>query len=193
MSERITASRIIVGYHGCDRGVAERVLLRGDDLQPSDNPYDWLGRGIYFWEHGPERAWEFARWKQRRGELAEPFVLGAYIALGDCLDLTDTAATRQLGLWFEAFRAQMERHGRPLPENRRAGAGDVDLVLRNLDCAVINSGIAGEDVAVDTVRGVFIEGPPAYSGSMIRTHSHVQLAVRNPACILGTFFPRRRS
>ena len=32
------------------------VLLRGEPLQPSENDYDWLGRGIYFWEHGPQRA-----------------------------------------------------------------------------------------------------------------------------------------
>ena len=43
--------RTIIAYHGCDRAVAER-LLEGHRFTPSQNDYDWLGRGIYFWEYG---------------------------------------------------------------------------------------------------------------------------------------------
>jgi hypothetical protein len=41
------ASTFVLGYHGCDRVVGER-LLRGTPFRPSDNEYDWLGPGIYF-------------------------------------------------------------------------------------------------------------------------------------------------
>jgi hypothetical protein len=47
--------RFVVAYHGCDQDVAD-AALRGEKLQASVNDYDWLGTGIYFWEHGPSRA-----------------------------------------------------------------------------------------------------------------------------------------
>ena len=40
--------RTIIGYHGCDRAVAEKGLLRRARLEASQNDYDWLGAGIYF-------------------------------------------------------------------------------------------------------------------------------------------------
>jgi hypothetical protein len=81
--------RLVVGYHGCDRATVERVLvlLEHESLEPSNNTYDWLGRGIYFWEHGYKRALEFAEWKEKRGDLTEPTVLGAYIHLGRCFEV----------------------------------------------------------------------------------------------------------
>lgn len=45
--------RTVVGYHGCDAVLTDSVLAGKMDLQLSSNPYDWLGGGIYFWEHGP--------------------------------------------------------------------------------------------------------------------------------------------
>jgi hypothetical protein len=41
----------------------------------------------------------------------------------------------------------------------------------------------------DTVRCGFIEGDRAFPGSGIFQQSHIQIAVRNPACILGVFRP----
>jgi hypothetical protein len=185
--------RLVVGYHGCDRSVGEEVLLRGRGLKKSSNRFDWLGEGIYFWEHGPERALEFAEWKKRRGELSEPFVLGAYIHLGQCFDLTDTFATSQLELFYQSLVVDLAATGQPLPQNKPAGPTDFDLVLRFLDCAVLNSGLSHLESEVgiryDTVRGVFPEGAEAYPGAKILKKTHVQVAVRNPACLLGFFRP----
>ncbi len=193
MSAPFAYHRLIVGYHGCDRAVAEDVLLRGASLKKSMNPWDWLGEGIYFWEHGPERALEFAEWKARRGEILEPFVLGAYIHLGRCFDLTDTAATSELAPFHDGLADTLALAGQPMPENRRAGDGDFDLVLRRLDCAVLNFGLgrleAADGVRFDTVRGVFTEGDLAYPGARIQMKTHVQIAVRNPDCVLGYFRP----
>lgn len=44
------ASAFVLGYHGCDRAVGEKVLANKEHLRASDNDYDWLGTGIYFWE-----------------------------------------------------------------------------------------------------------------------------------------------
>ncbi len=43
-------SNIVIGYHGCDTSVAEKVLNQGLELDESTNAHDWLGSGIYFWE-----------------------------------------------------------------------------------------------------------------------------------------------
>ena len=44
---------LILGYHGCDRGIGEAGLPGKAELKVSENAYDWLGHGIYFWEHNP--------------------------------------------------------------------------------------------------------------------------------------------
>ena len=62
---------------------------------------------------------------------------------------------------------------------------------RFLDCAVLrrlheiieDSG----STPVDTVRGVFQEGPEAYPGSAFREKTHIQIAVTNPDCIKAVF------
>lgn len=43
------ASAFILGYHGCDSEDASK-LIDGNQFKPSQNDYDWLGHGVYFWE-----------------------------------------------------------------------------------------------------------------------------------------------
>ena len=63
------------------------VTTGASPLLPSEKAYDWLGSGIYFWENDPERALEWAIQKAEAGAYKEPFVVGAIIDLGNCLDL----------------------------------------------------------------------------------------------------------
>lgn len=182
--------RLVVGYHGCEREFGEAVLLGRTRPTPSANDYDWLGGGIYFWEHGFRRALEWAQ--QFRDD---PFVLGAYLHLGRCLDLTDTWATARLGEAHEALQAYLDRRGLEPPRNT-AGRGAVgsDRLVRKLDCAVINLLTAAEDRAkggtyYQTVRGAFEEGELAFPGACIRKKTHIQIAVRDPRCVLGYFAP----
>src|SRR5579863_9508112 len=56
------SERLVVGYHGTSATHAE-VIVREGLFQPSENDYDWLGHGIYFWEEAPCRAWRWARRK----------------------------------------------------------------------------------------------------------------------------------
>ena len=41
----------------------------------------------------------------------------------------------------------------------------------------------------DTVRSAFPEGDPIYDGCAIPDQTHIQICLRNPACILGYFLP----
>jgi hypothetical protein len=191
-----TYQRIVVGYHGCDAAVVERVLAGKVRLSLSTNAYDWLGEGIYFWEHGPQRAYEWAIEQARLGgaKVRNPSVLAARIDLGVCLDLLDTANTRLLGKWFASFRRFVRQKGVRLPQNRdAAGSRRGDKVLRYRDCAVIDytlrSLAQAEGITYQTVRGVFPEGKPAFPGSKIALKSHIQIAVKDPACIVGIFGP----
>jgi hypothetical protein len=181
--------RVVLAYHGCDAEIAER-LLGGEPFRPSENDYDWLGAGIYFWEYGPDRALQFARDQQRRGKIAAPAVVGALVQLGSCFDLMDTAFTRELAQAYWRYRSVVARDGTVLPRN--AGATP-DKKLRRLDCSILNyylDSAHNGGVAFDTVRCGFTEGQHAFPGSGIYLQSHIQLAVRNPACILGVFRPR---
>lgn len=54
------STSFVLGYHGCDASVGER-LLRNSPFKNSENSYDWLGHGIYFWESNPDRALDWAR------------------------------------------------------------------------------------------------------------------------------------
>jgi hypothetical protein len=176
-------ARVVLGFHGCNASFA-RGLLGSDDpissWRPSENDHDWLGRGIYFWEHAPERALEWA--KQRHDD--EPAVIGAVIQLGRCFDLMNIASTRMLGEAFRRAKEEADAAGRSLPRN----TSGPDLKARRLDCYIINACLQPLP-EFQTVRGAFLEGEDAYPGAMIREQSHVQVAVRDPACILGVFRP----
>ena len=81
---------LVLGYHGCDKATAIKVV-NGEKQIPSNNEYDWLGSGLYFWEDSFSRAWKWAQEeaKNPKGKIKEPAVLGAIIDLGNCLNLID--------------------------------------------------------------------------------------------------------
>ena len=181
------SSSFVLGYHGCDAGVAEQ-LLAGDDFRLSRNDYDWLGHGIYFWEANPERGLEFAREIKNSGrgpDVTTPAVVGAVIDLRQCLDLTTSAGTQQAASAYNTYKEICKKAGTSLPQN------STDSLRRNLDCAVIQTlHEIREDAglpSIDSVKGVFVEGPPAYPGSDIYEQTHIQICVRNQDCIKGVF------
>ena len=179
------SANFVLGYHGCDQSVADAVL-RGGQFRKSDNDYDWLGPGIYFWEANPRRGLDFAHESMARkgSSITEPAVVGAIIDLGLCFDLASLGAVERLRSAFEGLKRTMDMAGIALPENHS------DLKRRNLDCAVmrrVHSMLADEGVRLDTVRGIFVEGDPIYPTSGFNTKTHTQIAVCNPDCIKGVF------
>ena len=196
----------VLGYHGCDRSVGGK-LLAGEAFQPSAKRHDWLGQGIYFWENDPLRALEWAEESRTRRNIKDPFVVGAVIAMGKCLDLTTREDLRLLTKAYEGFQDTTQILGVEMPKNEPApGEGqDSRNLLRYLDRAVIDymyteleleAADARADPSApvvtpfDTVRGLFVEGKPAYPGSGFYSKTHGQVAVRNAAAIRGVFIPR---
>ena len=116
---RLTSS-FILGYHGCDRRVGER-LLAGKAFKPSNNDYDWLGPGIYFWEANPVRGLEFAEEasKRKTSNVSKPFVIGAVIELALCLDLTTSSALDWVRIAYESLVDVTRAAGLDLPSNSK--------------------------------------------------------------------------
>jgi hypothetical protein len=189
---------IALGFHGCDQEVGERILAGKAEIHSSKNPYDWLGWGAYFWEGDPHRAMRWAEFlsenpQASRSPVRQPFVVGAIIKLGFCLDLTHASHLDIVRASYHDLKAASELMGTPLPSNQPAGKGDADMVRRFLDCAVFNyihEARQQEGLQpFDTVRASFPEGDPLYDGAKISEKSHVQICVRTPVCILGYFRP----
>lgn len=184
--------RIVVGYHGCDIETRNSVV-NGEELLPSTNSYDWLGHGVYFWENDYTRAYEWAveMSERKNSSVKTPAVLGACIALGHCLDLTNRESIRMLKVGYNLLKENILTSGGEMPHNEDVPYSD-DLLLRDLDCAVIQQihDIKRNDSPYDTVRGLFIEGEEVYPGSGFREKTHIQICVVNPDNIIGYFLPR---
>jgi hypothetical protein len=188
--------QLVLGFHGCDESVAEQVILNKNiELLRSENEYDWLGSGIYFWENSPTRAMQYAKFisqhpnrNNSKTTITKPAVIGAVIQMRFCLDLLEAGSINVIKQGYKNLKSLHAKSKSKMPSNHK------DLLRRNLDCAVINSihhfrEIDGER-PYDTVRGIFIEGKRIYSKSGFHDKSHIQICVCKPNCIKGYFHPR---
>lgn len=181
----------IFGFHGCSKETYDAVIHNNKMLPQSINEYDWLGSGIYFWENSYQRAAEWAN--ERYGSDGE--VLGAIINLGHCLDLMDYRSAEVLKNGYEILKERCQRTNKPIPENNY-GHSSTDRLIRNLDCAVINSihkyNSVNDMQPYDSVRGMFEEGNEMYPGAGFKEKTHTQVCIINPNCIKGFFTPREK-
>jgi hypothetical protein len=156
----------------------------------SRNEWDWLGSGIYFWEANPLRAFEFANEQKERGKFNDPYIVGAVLDFGYCLDLTSSTGVEAVAAAYDSFVEFTSRAGKPMPKNK----GGSDMLLRELDCAVINHLHRIREAATpplapfDSVKGVFLaEGGQIYEGSGFYKKTHIQICIRTRPCIKGVF------
>ena len=180
-----------MGFHGCDAKVGDAILSsKTKHLTQSQNDYDWLGNGIYFWENSPQRALEFAQDaaenpKLTRGKIKTPFVVGAIIDLGLCLNMLDATALGEVKGAYSLL-ASLFKDKSAMPKNSKSGQ-------RFLDCAVFETLHAYREqqelIPYESVRGVFVEGTPLYKGAGFNRQDHVQICVLNTDCIKGYFRP----
>lgn len=192
---------LALGFHGCRKEVAERLVANPNDIRISENDWDWLGSGFYIWENNMERAEEWAE-KMYGDEAA---VVGVVYELGNCLDLMETSSIKLVKNARDEFSDFMSLIGESVPSNKEVKSdANHDKLLRYLDCAVINylndntdQRCAAElkekgysnNKAFDTVRGCFNEGA-RIEGMEIYEKTHIQIAIRNMNCIKGVFLPR---
>jgi hypothetical protein len=194
-----TKTGLVLGFHGCDESIINDILLGKKELKQSDNTYDWLGHGIYFWENSPSRAVEFAEFlknnpQRARTPIKSPSVIGAVIDLGYCLDFTDYSNLQLLKGGYELLKTAIDTSGvkltnKPIGENK-------DLLFRELDCAVIETlhSLRSPESGLkpfDSVRGVFWEGKEIYPNAGFKEKNHIQICIRNRNCIKGYFLPRK--
>jgi hypothetical protein len=99
--------------------VAEKLLV-GQDFKKSQNDYDWLGWGIYFWEANPKRGLDFAKRAMKRAgsKIKAPTVIGAIIDLGNCLDLMSAMAIDMVRAAYESLSETFAATGGNLRQNR---------------------------------------------------------------------------
>ena len=95
---------------------------------------------MYFWETNPARALHWAkvlRALQGNGgeNIKRPYVVGAVISLGYCLDLTSATGIEFVRTSYHEFHLFVQKSGGKMPRN----VGGKDLLRRYLDCAVITS------------------------------------------------------
>ena len=195
-------SNLILGFHGCDVKVANAIISGKEQMLPSTNDYDWLGNGMYFWENNYSRALQFAEEQKVRTinsevskKVENPAVIGAVIDLGYCLDLLESENLLILKSSFETLQLFTQQNGLSLPHNKFSKYNN-DLLIRHLDCAVIQNihAINKETnlTQYDSVRGVFWEGAELYPNAGFREKNHIQICIRNPNCIKGFFIPKQK-
>ncbi len=190
--------QLVLGFHGCDRAVAEKVLNSPTEhLHPSRKEYDWLGEGVYFWLNDPLRAYEWAcqTKKKKSSSIKEPYVIGAVIDLGCCLNLCERDSILLLQKSYEDLKAASLSSGMDINKqyvNGYPDSGGFNL-YRPLDCAIIqyvHAMVEAKGLYFDTVYGYFQEGEDAFPGAGIKAKSHIQISVQNTDCIKGYFLPR---
>jgi hypothetical protein len=202
-------SNLIIGFHGCDVRIRNKLLTNPNEIRISTKPYDWLGHGLYFWENNFERAMQWAEDKQKRGQLEHPAVLGAVLSLGYCCDFLETRFIDMLDVYYKLMVRACVNDGKPIPTNKDLKHDSYrDKILRERDCAVIEymheemslqihldtqeKGISSAH-PFDSIRGAFTEGGPAFEGAGLHAKTHIQLCIRNMNCIRGFFLPRKET
>ena len=170
--------RRVDGFHGTTEANAESILENG--FNPSENPYDWLGGGVYFFQDAPHAAHDYAK-KYCREHGGEPAVLRSQIRLASCADLFDTELNDIFGAIYEKYSQVNES----IPVNR-GGYRPLDRTVMDYACLILKEDY---NARVQCVRAIFIEVDEEerlFPGSLIYRTSHVQIAVRDTTLIKHT-------
>ena len=186
-------SGLLIGFHGCDKETCDKVINGKTQLAPSQNEYDWLGNGIYFWENNDRRAYQFSQELMANPRPGKPIVINpaiirAVIDLGNCLDLLDSEYLALVKDSYKTLEFSYKAFGITMPSNKK-GKETNDLLLRNLDCAVIEN--LHKDMlpnSFDSVRGVFWEGDDLYPKAGFKRKTIFKFAFGIPIVLKVIFF-----
>jgi hypothetical protein len=174
---------LVHGYHGTSVENAESIFSNG--FRVSRNDYDWLGRGIYFWQDAPERALSWAEHQHQH-----PAVICAEIIINtdSTIDLFDSHPDNvyiiALKRSYETFRDRLSTTDFA---KQRGALHGVDRLIVDYVADKLIPHLQGKHVQV--VRSIFTEGEPIFplfgknEKSAFHDKSHVQIAVRDSRVI----------
>lgn len=183
----------VAGYHGTTASAA--TIIQRDGFKLSENSWDWLGKGVYFFEAAPSMAWqwavEFAERQRKKGNDSTPALLSAVLDIERCMDLLDD-------VWDEPMKAaadELEKDGvlaqqhglrlRSAKLSRAVIVSDYEMPLKayrnnSADCQVVNAvwGKAKDaGFLASGIRAPFVLGKQLYSNSFFFDEGHVQISV----------------
>lgn len=167
----------MVGYHGTSRDAANSILHDGFNL--STKKGDWLGKGAYFWQDAPYRAWDWACLYNK-----EPTVVRSVIKMRreELIDLLDW---RQQGSCADLLRKTYKalKSHETLPKQQRSRHIKYHPLDRKVIDYLVDDILMENGVNISAVRAGFIEGTKIFVGSALYDKTHVQIAVRNNSII----------
>jgi hypothetical protein len=182
MSDSILDYIELVGYHGTKIESARRILQTG--FTPSRNSYDWLGKGVYFWQDAPYRAWDWAKgYCQKNG--GDPAVIRSLVKIrrDEFMDLIDYSQDPNWANHLSRTHQYLQQKTSSiiLPNKRAVGYHALDRLVVD---TLIQDILKPMGINILAVRACFQEGEEIYPGSAIYNKSHIQVAVRDTNSIV---------
>jgi hypothetical protein len=119
-------------------------------------------------------------------------VVGSMIRLGRCFDLLDPVNIATLKTLYDEFIRNYLIVNKAPPKNNAHSHRYLDRAVFEYAYSALNDQTGGR---IDTCRAVYVPADKSkriWRGSSISEESHVQLCVRNPKRILGTWLVRPR-
>jgi len=94
----------MIGYHANDRSRCSEFITNRNYLIIDSNDTDFLGKGMYFWEHESRAEWWLT-------EKHKESIVKAELNLTDVLDLTDDEKLQYISRIADKFNSVMQQEG----------------------------------------------------------------------------------
>ena len=92
---------------------------------------------------------------------------------------------------YQSLEASQASKRQPMPVNEQSDEQDVTVLLRKLDCAVFNIlhilRASQNLVPIQALKAAFYQGAKLVPTSEFQRDTHMQIALRDPGCVLGWF------
>lgn len=82
----------MVGFHANYVSECEKFLSEKSYIIDSKNDTEYLGRGMYFWEHKSRAEW----WRKSHKKDSDSMIVSAELSLENALDLTDDEIVNEI-------------------------------------------------------------------------------------------------
>jgi len=82
----------MTGFHANSIAECEKFLAEKTYIISSENDTDYLGKGMYFWEHKSNAEW----WQKKKKDVSNSMIVSAELSLENALDLTDDDVCKML-------------------------------------------------------------------------------------------------